>query len=341
MKTRITSLVVILLLISLISGFSALLIGNRSGDNNNGSETDTGITDITTNTSDNITNTNPISDTTDKIPEKPIFDEDFTSKLSASQIFVYSISDSKFLYEKGTDKQIVPASITKLLTALYALEVMPHDSVITPKDELQLIGKGSSIAYITTSHKLTLEMLIEGMLLPSGNDAAYAVAAGVGRYLSGNKNMSGKDAVSLFMEKLNQYAKSIGCNETHFEVPDGLIYEGHYTTANDLVIIAKKAISNEIISKYARTVSDSVTYASGHFNTWKNTNLLINPESEFYRDSVNGLKTGSLNNAFSVLVTAKIDNRDYIIGIFGSPDTKLRFQDAANIIDLIKTCFQC
>ena len=336
MKKSIISLIVILFIISVISGILAIVFEDNP-EYDGSSET---TLDIPQNTSSDVPQSSPTPNTeSNETQEMLPFDDELVNSLTASQIFVYSITDEAFLYEKGTDKQILPASITKLLTALYALEVMPSDTILTPKDELSLVGEGSSIAYITLAHKLTLEMLIEGMLLPSGNDAAYVVAAGVGRYLSGNANMSGKDAVSLFMKKLNQYAKSIGCQGTHFQVPDGLIYEGHYTTARDLVIISKKAISNKIISKYAKTVSDKVIYASGHVNTWYNTNPLINPESEFFRKTVTGLKTGSLNNAYSLLVTAKIHGNDYIIGIFSAPNKTSRFLDAVSIIDFLEINF--
>ena len=176
-------------------------------------------------------------------------------------------------------------------------------------------------------------MLVEGMLLPSGNDAAYVTAAGAARYATGNRDMSGRDAVDYFMAKVNEFAVKIGCTGTHFTVPDGLAYEGHYTTADDLVIIAEKALENPVISRCAALLTDSVKYASGHTNTWYNTNLLINPDSEYYRSSVTGLKTGSLTDAYSVLVSAVIDGKTYIIGVFSARYPEDRYIVADRIID--------
>ncbi len=258
---------------------------------------------------------------------------DITS--AASTVFVYDISNDKYIFQKNTDQKIIPASITKILTILYALEVMPADEIISPGDELLLINKYSSIAYIKSSHKLTLEMLIEGMLLPSGNDAAYAVAAGTARYMTNNPHMPGQEAVDYFMTQLNLYAASIGCKNTNYTVPDGLAYENHYTTSDDLITIAKKALQNDIIMKYSKISTDKVFYASGETMTWKNTNELINPESEFYRSCVTGLKTGSLDNAYSLLVSADINGKSFIIGIFDATTYQGRFEIASEIIDIL------
>ena len=250
-----------------------------------------------------------------------------------TQVFVYDVTDGVMKFRQGTDRKIVPASVTKLLTALTALDMMPENTVITPGDELKLVAAGSSVAYIKAHHRLTLAMLVEGMLLPSGNDAAYVTAAGAARYATGNRDMSGRDAVDYFMAKVNEYAVKIGCTGTHFTVPDGLAYEGHYTTADDLVIIAEKALENPVISRCAVLLTDSVKYASGHTNEWHNTNLLINPDSDYYRSSVTGLKTGSLTDAYSVVVIEVIDGKTYIIGVFSARYPEDRYIVADRIID--------
>lgn len=250
-----------------------------------------------------------------------------------TQVFIYDLTNGKMLYEHGTDRRIIPASVTKLLTALTALDMMPESAVIAPGDELQLVAKDASIAYIMPHHRLTLSMLIEGMLLPSGNDAAYAVAAGAARYETADPGMSGAEAVGYFMQKVNEYAAELGCTGTHFTVPDGYAYDDHYTTAHDLVIIAEKALESPVISRYASLLTAKVTYASGHTNTWNNTNLLINPESPYYRKSVTGLKTGSLTDSYSLLVSAEINRKTYVIGIFSAYSSDERYRIADSIID--------
>ena len=323
MKRFLTALLILLTVICLLSAVSALILQQfvktpQDTESDTESQSNTEETVSGTMTQEETTNTSTIT-----IPSE---------QLRSGQVFVYDVSASEFLYEKGTELPIAPASITKLLTALYALSVMPLDELIQPRDELDLIAADSSIAYIKTHHTLTLEMLIEGMLLPSGNDAAYVVAAGTARYVTGDPDMSGKAAVEYFMEQANKYAERLGCTGTHFKVPDGLVYEGHYTTAQDLVILAKKAMETPIIMKYTGIVTDKVFYASGHTMTWKNSNPLINPESSYYSPYVTGLKTGSLTDAYSVLVSAEIEERAYIIGLFDSPTWEGRYVDAKKIL---------
>lgn len=281
------------------------------------------------------TGNNPVTSQTDNETQPPETAFDFSGVpiSDPAQVFVFDLDGSAMLWEHGTDRVIVPASITKLLTALTALDMMPEDTVITPRDELELVAEGSSIAYIKSNHRLTLAMLVEGMLLPSGNDAAYVTAAGAARYETGNPDMSGSDAVKYFMKKVNEYAAKIGCTGTNFTVPDGFAYEGHYTTAHDLVIIAAKAIENPVISRCTALPSDNVRYASGHTNTWRNTNRLIDPESPYYRASVTGLKTGSLTDSYSLLVSAEINGKTYIIGIFSARTSNERYVIADSIID--------
>ncbi len=339
MKKPLLLSVILLLTVSILSGTAALILktvfpGDEPPVESEASDTSERGDSVGT---DNSVPSPPGTGTSSPPPVDPpsLSALAEAAGLSAPQLFVYSVSESRFLYEKGTDRPILPASITKLLTALFALESMPADTVIQPGNELELVGTGSSLAYIKTWHRLTLEMLIEGMLLPSGNDAAYAVAAATARHLTGNKKMDGSAAVAYFMEKLNEYARSIGCTGTYYQVPDGLIYDNHYTTAKDLAVIAKRALENEIIMKYAGTVRDKVFYESGETMTWNNSNQLIHPDSPYYRSCVTGLKTGSLTDSYSILLTARIDGHDYVIGVFGAPDSSRRFSDAAGLVDVL------
>ncbi len=285
---------------------------------------------ITTSPDTEITVTTEIQTT---LPETTILDLDL---ISAETAFVYNVTAGEVISIKGNVQKIIPASITKLLTIQYALSIAPYDLEITPKaEELSMVGTGSSIAYIKTHHRLTVAQLVKGMMLPSGNDAAYALAAGVGRYISGNPNMNGSDAVQLFVQGMNEYAKSLGCTDTVFTVPDGLAGEEHYTSVNDLIIIGKNALKCDLITEYSKIVSEKVKYASGHTITWNNTNRLINPEDNYYSPYVTGLKTGSLTDNYCLYISAEINGSTYLIGIFKSPTKNLRYDDAHKIIDSI------
>ncbi len=254
--------------------------------------------------------------------------------LSAEHIFVYDINADIFIFEKGTDVNIMPASVTKLLTALYALEVVPVELVITPSDELFLLNPYSSVAGIKFEHTFTLEQLIAAMLLPSGNDAAYTIAAATARYEVNNPFLTGREAVDSFMTALNDYAKNIGCTGTFFTVPDGLAGDEHYTTAHDLVVIAKHALENSVISKYISMPEYSFTSVSGHSFSWRNTNVLINTASPYHSACVTGMKTGTLD-LYSVMVSADINGNTYIIGVFDAPSHDARYMDSLKIINTL------
>lgn len=254
--------------------------------------------------------------------------------LTANHIFVYDVGEGEYLFTKNTDVNIMPASITKLLTALYALEVAPAALIITPSDELYLLNPYSSVAGISFEHTFTLEQLVAAMLLPSGNDAAYTVAAAVARYKTGKSDMAGREAVELFISELNLYAEYIGCTGTVFTVPDGLAGSEHYTTADDLVIIAKHALANPMISKYISIPEYSFTSVSGHSFSWRNTNAHLDTASPYFSSFVTGMKTGTLG-LYSIMVSADINGNTYIIGVFDASSHDARYRESLKIIEYI------
>lgn len=266
----------------------------------------------------------------------PISADVINISLSSPQAFVYDVKNNEFLYLKGEDDILYPASTTKLLTILYAETLLAPDELITPGDELSLMKENSTIAYIKSHHTLTVEMLIEGMLLPSGNDAAYALAAAAGKKLSDDPEISGVDAVLLFISGMNEFAASLGLCGSSFTSPDGYFSENHYTTVTDMALIAREAYKDELIRKYSSLPSDNVVYASGHTNTWTNTNLCLLESSEFYSPLVNGLKTGSAGRGnYSLIASFSCENGDFIIGLFSGENENDRFRDALKIINEI------
>ena len=267
----------------------------------------------------------------------PYTSDEANIKIASKQAFVYDVEKEMFIYKKGSENIIYPASTTKLLTVLYALTLLNLDEVVTPGNELELVAPDSSIAYIKSHHSLTVEMLIEGMLLPSGNDAAYVLAAAAGKVLAENNNIDGKSAVSLFLDGMNKYALDIGLCGSNFTSPDGYYAPLHYTTLEDIALVSVMASQTDIISKYSRLHSDNVIYASGHSNRWVNTNLMLDPESIYYCPYVTGLKTGSAGEGnYSLIITVDLDDgREYIIGIFSSQNKNERYADALTIIDYL------
>lgn len=264
----------------------------------------------------------------------PVSGELLDLDLGADQAFVYDCNRGEIVYLKGEAEVVYPASTTKLLTILCALEVLTPEEIITPGEELSLVEPGSSLAYIKENHRLSVQMLVEGMLLPSGNDAAYVLAAAAGNRMSDGE-ATGKEAVAVFMENMNEYAKALGLKGSYFTVPDGLAGKEHYSTLEDMLLIARAAAQHPLISRYASMAKDHVTYQSGHTNTWVNTNVMLDPASPYYRPSVTGLKTGSLDRNFCVIVTAEGGGERYLVGIFGAHDKNARFADAARAVDAL------
>lgn len=252
---------------------------------------------------------------------------------AAKAYFIYDCDADEFAATHGGDRLIYPASVTKLLTALYALTLLEPDRVITPGDELERVGAGSSIAYIKSHHTLTANMLVQGMLIPSGNDAAYALAAAAGSTLDGTPG--GGEAVDRFVESMNDYAKSLGLCSSSFTVPDGFAGDEHYSSLEDMAIVAKYAFANETIVNFCSMATADVTYESGHTNTWVNTTLFLDEASEFYDARVLCGKTGSLEDYYNVVFLAEVDGKRYVVGVFGCSDADARFEDGIRIMDAI------
>lgn len=256
--------------------------------------------------------------------------------LKAPHAFVYDMNKKEFLYLSGEGEMIYPASTTKLLTIIYALTLVEPDEVVTIGDELSLLGEHPSLALISRGQRLTVEMLIEGMLLPSGNDAAYSLSAAAGRKLANDPDLNGIDAARLFIAGMNEYARSIGMTGSNFTSPDGYFDENHYSTVEDMALISAMAAKNEIIAKYARKRTDKVTFASGEWIEWTNTNKLIDPSSGYYSPYATGLKTGSIENNYCLVASADIEGTQYVIGLFTETEPNARFADAILIINALE-----
>lgn len=277
--------------------------------------------------------TEEITEPTEPEPTWMTFPED--RKLTAKQYFVYDCAEERFTVLSGSaNDRIYPASITKLFTAYVALQYLDEDAKITAGDALELIVPGSSVAEIKKGDVLTVRKLIEAMLLPSGNDAAYILAAEVGRILDGKPNEGAWFAIERFMREVNQQAQALGMTGTHFVNPDGIHSGDHYMTPEDLVLMARLSLQEPVVVEYATTAHDTVTLSGGEEKAWKNTNSLVNEESPYYCPFCVGLKTGQTPAAGSCLLSAfQMEDRTLIIGVFGCPDVDDRFEDTLQLFN--------
>lgn len=257
-------------------------------------------------------------------------------KLLAQQYFVYDCKAGSFVVISGqTDERIYPASVTKLFTAYVAMQYVQPDTKITAGDALDMVAWGSSVAKIQKGDVLTAEQLVEAMLLPSGNDAAYLLACAAGRVLKDNPQLSAANAVQAFMQQMNTQAKSLGMTGTHFVNPDGIHDNNHYTTFADLAILGKLAMADQTVMKYAVLAKDQVEL-HGQTIDWKNTNALVDPAKPYYCPYAVGLKTGQTPSAGSCLLSAfRMDEHELLIGVFGCPEEEDRFDDTLQLFNQI------
>lgn len=278
--------------------------------------------------------TAPTTEPPTEPPTWPTYPE--SREITAQQAFVYDCTTDEFLYISGSeDETVYLASITKIFTAHVALQYLEPETEVTVGDELDLVAWGSSVADLEKGDVLTVEMLIEAMMLPSGNDAAYTLAAAAGRAIDGNADLSASAAVNVFMAQMNQEARLQGMLNTHFVNPDGIHASDHYSSMGDLALIGKLALESPAIVRCCTVARDMVTPIEGRSFAWKNTNALIDPASEYYCPVCLGLKTGQTPNAGSCLLSAfDLDGRQIIIGVFGCPETEDRFPDTLQLLQL-------
>ena len=162
--------------------------------------------------------------------------------LSASSAVLMDRESGRVLYEKNAGERRSIASITKLMTALVAVELHP-DLSSTVTVEREWTGAEGSSMYLKPGEELSLEALLYGLLLSSGNDAALAIAG----YCAGD--------VESFVAEMNKKAAQLGMNDTHFANPNGLDDPQHYSTAYDMALLARAVLEQEELRAIASTRS--------------------------------------------------------------------------------------
>lgn len=219
-------------------------------------------------------------------------------EISAKAAFVYDLSKDVVLYEKNSRSRLPIASLTKIMTAVIALENKKNnDKYAVAKDAL--VGENSM--GLTDGESLTLEELLYGLILPSGNDAAETLAE---NYPAGRQ---------AFISAMNAKARTLGLSNTNFTNPSGLEGDGNqYSTTYDLLVITKYALSNfPLFNKVVSTYYYEIPYTEDHkaFYLYNDTNLLTT------YPGVKGVKTGFTDEANLCLVTYLDYDGHKIIGV--------------------------
>lgn len=239
----------------------------------------------------------------------------------ADSAIVIDASTGQVLFEKNANAKKFPASTTKILTVLIALEhnVDFNDTITMSENAIWGIDRNSTHIALDVGEQISVEDCIYATLLQSANECAYALA----EYVAGD--------VASFSELMNQKAKELGCKNTHFVTPNGLHDDNHYTTAYDMALITQAAIKNE---KF-REITASLSYKIPATNLkdeprelWQG-NKMINPTSSFYYEYCEGGKTGYTEKANNTLSTfSKKDGLELICIILDSDGWRYNYTDS-------------
>ena len=235
------------------------------------------------------------------------FDIDPVSKA----VYMENLNTKTVVYEKNSEQKMYPASTTKIMTFIVTAEnVGDLDStkVTVKQDVIDGLDPESTVMGLADhiGEQVSVRDLLYGLMLPSGNDAALVLADHIGGGIEG------------FAEKMNAKAAELGCKGTHFANPHGLYDTDHYTTARDMAIIAKHAMTIPSFMEICNTVS----YTPNGFETLHNTNYMIDQEAMggmYYYEYTKGIKTGYLDEAGKCLVTSSDKDGDkYLCVCFGA-----------------------
>ena len=244
----------------------------------------------------------------------PILSEGSTPPIiSAQSVLALDLDTKSTLYEKNPNLALLPASTTKVMTALIALENYDEEEII----EVGKIKVSGKKMFLLPGEQISIQDLLYGTLVLSANDAAEALALNFG---------GGREE---FIALMNQKASILGMKDTVFKNPSGLESEGHVSSAHDMILLSAAAMSNPKFVKYVSTQSITVQSVDGQIKHYlTNVNELLGTV-----ERVLGVKTGWTENARENLVTyIERDNKKVMIALMGSQD---RFGETKELIDWI------
>ena len=241
-----------------------------------------------------------------------------TLTLSAESALLMEKTTGEILYAANEHAKLPPASVTKVMTLLLVMEAIDRGELTlsdTVTASAYACSMGGSQVYLKEGEQMTVEELLKAVCVASGNDAAVAL----GEHIAGSAD--------AFVERMNERAKELGMNDTHFVNCTGLPAEDHLTSAHDIAIMSRELIlRHPSIRNYTTIWMDSLR--GGSFGL-SNTNKLI----RFY-EGATGLKTGSTDAAkYCISATAERDGMELIAVVLRSPTSQQRFDDAKVLLN--------
>ncbi len=257
----------------------------------------------------------------------PAGDTEADLSISAEAGALFDISRAEVLYSKNALAQMYPASTTKIMTALIALEEGNLEDTVTVTEAAVITEAGATLCGIKPGDRLTLTDLLYGLMLPSGNDAANAIAI----------HMSG--SVEAFAERMNERARRLGATGTHFMNPSGLHDENHYTTAYDLYLMFNEALKYPLFREIIGIQSYTANYTDAEGNpvskTWNVGNWYQKGDRQPPEGvTVLGGKTGTTQAAGNCLVMGNADasGDEYISIVMKAAGRPALYDNMSNII---------
>ena len=220
-------------------------------------------------------------------------------------------STGRIAYEKNAEERMYPASTTKILTAILAVEKCNMSDVVTiNNDMVSQVPPSYTTAYLTPGEKITVEQLLNCLLIPSANDAGFALAI----HISGS--------VEAFSNLMNEKAREIGCQNSNFVNPSGIHNENHYSTAKDMALIGLYATRYPQIMDIVCKTNYDLQPSNSSSRSFYTTNTLLKPDSSTYYEYATGMKTGFTDPAGAcIIASAKKDNMEFIAVVLNAPES--------------------
>lgn len=266
---------------------------------------------------DTVSDENEISETSGAGEEvNADSSEKETNQIDSKAGLLAGMDSLENIYGKNVFDRVYPASVTKIMTALIALEKADFSEKVTFTEDMVVTEYGAKLCGFNVGDELTVEQLFYSLLIYSGNDAANALAI----HIAGS--------IDAFSDMMNKEAKNLGCVDTHFVNPSGLHDNDHYTSAYDLYLIFNECLKYDSFIDAIRQRSYSISYKDAYGETIDNYYTTTNQyfvDAYDYPESVRvlGGKTGTTDEAGSCLILYDVDknNQGYISVILGADDS--------------------
>ena len=248
----------------------------------------------------------------------------------ASAAVLFDVNNKKILYSKNAHERLYPASLTKVMTALVALQNASPDTVLTATDSVKITESGAQLCGLKSGDTMTLDQALHILLMYSANDAAMLIAENIG------------GSVEHFVEMMNEEASRLGATNTSFVNPHGLSDDNHYTSAYDLYLIFNEAIKYDSFNEIIHMTSYQTTY---YDKNGKAKELTVNNTNRFLRGdfqspeniTVIGGKTGTTNAAGHclILLSRDVNGAPYISVILNSSASDVLYPEMVQLLEQI------